>query len=314
MSGRNGAMPRSSGDVIADRRYDIAAAYVERGDFDAAADLLEQVLERAERWPAAWHALAKAREAQGRTEAAVAAYRRAVALDANDELGASLDLARLGADLPPDIAPEHYVTRLFDQYAKRFETHLLGELDYRAPALLREAVGRCRSRKFAHVVDLGCGTGLCGAAFRASTEILTGVDLSGEMIAEATAKNLYDALHRQGLAAFLQAARPESIDLLLAADVLVYVGNLAPIFELAHRALHNGGLFAFTLQRGPEHSSSDETRGFRIAGDLRYSHDRHYVETLARRRDFALRICDEASPRREAGADVPGFVVVLQKA
>jgi len=268
MTSRNGAVPRSSGDVIADRRYDIAAAFGERGDFEAAADLLEQAIERAKDWPAAWHALAKAREAQGQSDAAIAAYRRAVALDQEDELGASLDLARLGATLPPAAAPERYVARLFDQYARRFETHLTGELDYRAPALLVEAVARCAFKKFAHVVDLGCGTGLCGAAFRASAGILTGVDLSPEMIVEARAKTIYDALNTDNLIAFLEAVEPASIDLLLAADVFVYVGNLAPVFRLAHRALRDGGLFAFTLQkaRESEQSASDESVGFQIAG------------------------------------------------
>lgn len=313
VTGRNrvAALSQSSGDLIADRRFEIAAAYAERGDFEAAADLLEQALERAKDWTAAWHALAKVREAQGQSDAAVSAFRRAAALDATDELGASLDLARLGMTPPPEAAPERYVAALFDQYSKQFETHLTVELSYRAPALLAEAVARCASRQFGYVVDLGCGTGLCGGVFRADAEILVGVDLSPLMLGEARAKNIYDALETRSLTGFLEAAAAVSIDLLLAADVLVYVGNLASVFRLAHRALRQGGLFAFTLQKAAD--DRDLVAGFHIAADLRYSHHRSYVETLARQQGFTICVLEEASSRREAGANVPGLVVVLEK-
>ncbi len=248
----------------------------------------------------------------GETAAAIAAYTKAAALDPNDELGASLNLARLGATAPPDAAPEHYVRSLFDQYANRFDAHLTQQLDYRAPQLLADAVARHAPGKFARVVDLGCGTGLCGAIFRNRAEKLIGVDLSPQMIAEARRKNIYDALYAESITRFLEISAEASIDLMLAADVLVYVGNLDPLFRLAHRALRANGFFAFTLQSAP--SEKSDSAGFRIAGDLRYSHDPDYVEAAARRNGFAIRLLERATPRREAGIDVPGLVVLLQKA
>jgi predicted TPR repeat methyltransferase len=304
-------MPHSSGDLIADRRYEFAASYAEDGDFAAAAEILEQVVERVESWPVAWNALAKAREALGETAAAVAAYTKAAALDPNDELGASLNLARLSATAPPDAAPEHYVRSLFDQYANRFDAHLTQHLAYRAPQLLADAIARCAPGHFARVVDLGCGTGLCGALFRERAETLIGVDLSPQMIAEARRKNIYDMLHAESITRFLESTPAASVDLMLAADVLAYIGTLDPLFRLVHRALRANGFFAFTVQSAL--SETSDAASFRIAGDLRYSHDPAYVEAAAQRNGFAIRLLERATPRREAGIDVSGLVVLLQK-
>jgi predicted TPR repeat methyltransferase len=132
------------------------------------------------------------------------------------------------------------------------------------------------------------------------------------MIAEARRKNIYDALHAESITRFLETSAEESVDLMLAADVLVYIGTLDPLFRLAHRVLRRNGLFAFTLQIASLDKSDGS--GFRIAGDLRYSHDPPYVEAVAQRNGFAIRLLERATPRREAGIDVPGLVVLLQKA
>lgn len=302
---------RSSGDLIADRRYDFAVGYAAAGDFQAAAELLEQVIERTPSWPAAWSALAQAREALGQSAAAIAAFARAAALDAKDELGASLHLARLGAAPAPDTAPERYIESLFDQYAGRFEAHLVDTLFYRAPAQLAAAVGQQHSGRFARVVDLGCGTGLCGAAFRVKADFLAGVDLSPLMIAQARAKGLYDQLYVQNLGAFLDAAPAASADLLLAADVLIYVGDLDPVLRGARRVLRPGGLFAFTLQRETE-SSKPGGAGFLIGPDMRYAHRPSHVRALAQKHEFAVASMEEIPTRREAGIDVPGLITILE--
>src|ERR1700691_1516240 len=96
---------RSSGDLIADRRFNYACSYAQAGEFQAAAELLEQTIERAPGWPAAWFALGKACESGARRQAAIMAFAKATALDPSDELGAALHLARLGAALPPPPRP-----------------------------------------------------------------------------------------------------------------------------------------------------------------------------------------------------------------
>src|SRR5262249_36547915 len=203
------ALPQSSGDLIADRRFAIAQEFLARGDAQAAADLLEQAIEAAPRFASAWFALGELREKLGRHEDAIAAFQQVCALDADDRLGAGLHLARLGA-LPAGEMPAAYVRALFDQYAPRFDKALTEGLVYRGPKILREAVERAcaseqRPLRFSAALDLGCGTGLAGAAFRAYADRLVGVDLSPRMIAAARAKNLYDRLETGDLVQFLQA-------------------------------------------------------------------------------------------------------------
>ncbi len=296
---------RSSGDLIADRRFSYAEALAADGDYSAAADLLTQVLERVPDWPPAWFKLADVDGKRGRPVASADAYARALALDPADALGASLQLARLGAAASPAVAPEAYVRTLFDQYAGRFDGHLVDKLFYRGPDLLVAAVQSLGERRFAHVIDLGCGTGLGGAAFRESAHVLTGVDLSPGMIAAARAKGLYDRLLVGNIQDFLAAEPAASADLLIAADVLCYIGDLAAILRAASDVLEPGGLFALTLQKGGG--------TFGLGADLRFAHAPPYVEGTAAARGLTTAVMDEAPLRRDAGADLVGLIVVLRK-
>lgn len=118
-------------------------------------------------WAPAWFALAQALEALGCRAEAVEAYSKTLALDSGDALGAGLRLAALGARAMPATAPRAYVQALFDQYAAKFDRHLVEKLAYRGPQILFDAVERAApDRIFAHMLDLGCGAGLAGAAFR----------------------------------------------------------------------------------------------------------------------------------------------------
>lgn len=294
---------RGSGDLVADRQFLYAQAAAAQGDHAAAVEILEQTLDLAPHWPALWLALATAYESAGRREDAVAAYSRAAELDLAGELGAELHLARLGAARTPAAAPESYIRGLFDGYADRFEAHLTETLAYRGPDLLADALARLGAGPFGHVVDLGCGTGLCGARFRALADRLTGVDLAPGMIRAAREKGVYDRLELGGIAAFLAGEPSGGASLVLAADVLVYCGDLAPIFAAAAHALAPGGHFAFTLQRA---SQGD----YELGADMRYSHGEAYVEQAARAAGLAIALLEPASTRKEAGADAPGLVVV----
>lgn len=293
----------SSGDLIADRRFRLAEGYAGDGDHQAARDLLEQIVEHMPHWPAAWFALGRAREALGCREGAIAAFARAAVVD-DDALGSTLHLARLGAAAPPAAAPAAYVKGLFDQYAGTFEAHLVDKLAYRAPQQLRDALADCGRRQFARLIDLGCGTGLCGEAFRARAEFLTGVDLSPRMIARAREKHIYDRLLAQDIGVFLAQESAASADLLLAADVLCYVGDLGPLFQAARRVVQKNGYFAFTVQKGD--------KDIQVGDDMRYAHAEAYVRTAAQRQRFAIARMIAASIRRDAGRDVPGFLVVLE--
>jgi predicted TPR repeat methyltransferase len=226
-------------------------------------------------------------------------------------LGASLALARLGAAPIPATAAPAYVARLFDQYAPRFEEHLVDGLGYRAPALLRDAVAEVcrrtdRSMRFAAALDLGCGTGLAGAAFRDCVERLEGVDLSAGMVAQAREKGIYDALCVCDVIDHLQAAPNEALDLIFAADVLVYVGDLTPLFMQLARVLASGGLFAFTAE-------SHDGRGYVLGAQTRYAHSRTYIERVTSGAGLTIRLMQRASTRNNKGTEVGGLIVMLER-
>ena len=297
----------SSGDLIADRRCAIAQEFCARGDDAAAIDLVLQALERAENFASAWFLLGELRERRGDDAGAGAAFRSACAADPQDRLGAGLALARLGAAEVSQAMSEAYVRALFDQYAPRFD-QALASLAYRAPALLRRAVeAACqregRPARFPAVLDLGCGTGLAGGKLRPLAQHLAGGHLSPGRIAQAAAKHIYDRLETCDISAFLAAERDARYDLIVAADVLAYFADLGPVAAAAASVLAPGGHLAFTVE-------THAGEGVVLGEKLRYAHAAAHVRAAL----AGLRLLDlaEASIRTEAGAPVPGLVVVAQ--
>jgi predicted TPR repeat methyltransferase len=300
--------PLASGDLIAERRFAYAKAAAADGDFGAAAELFEQALERAPNWAAAWFALGEAREKLGDLDAAAQAFRMSLVADPADAQGALARLALMGRGKPPDALPQAYVARLFDGYAPRFEKHLTENLGYRAPALIADALSAVApGRRFASALDLGCGTGLMGAPLRERVGRLAGVDLSAAMIAKARERGLYDRLMVGDAAAILGCEPPGSFDLIVAADALVYIGQLAPLFAAVGLALIADGLFAFSV----ETCGGD---GFKLEPTMRFAHSRSYIEATAPEAGLRPLLIRPASTRREAGADAPGLICVFEKA
>src|ERR1700742_4555474 len=217
----------TSGDLIADRRYEFARDLQLKGDLPAAADLLEQAIELAPGFASAWFTLGEIREQLGERDAAVAAFRKTREADASDSHGAALRLMRLGAE---DLAamPPAYVRTLFDQYAPRFDRALIDDLGYRGPSLLFKAVLAARHALkkpafFKRAIDLGCGTGLAASAFAKEVDHFTGIALSPGMIEKARATGLYAELEVNDMLQGLRARADACADLVLAADAMVYV-------------------------------------------------------------------------------------------
>ena len=302
---------RSSGDMIADRRFTYAQGAFDDKDFGAAADLSRQVIELVPAYAPAHALLGRAMMALGRSEEAVEALRRAVECDPQDGLGVRIDLARLGA-LDPDAAiTEGYVRALFDDYAAQFERHLVKKLFYRGPELIAEALRRgtakrMRPFRFRRAFDLGCGTGLMARALEGTFTAMEGVDLSPRMLAQAGKTRLYAALHEGELADFLKGRSDGEADLVVAADVFVYMAALDAVFREAHRVLSRSGFFAFTVQ-------AHEGEAVALGEDGRFAHGEAYLRDLAARTGFFALSFERVSTRQDRGEDVPGFLVVLER-
>lgn len=294
----------SSGDLIADRRYDFARSYAASGDLAAAADLYAQAVELAPGFASAWFALGEAREALGDREGARAAFEKARAADTEDRHGAALHLARLGGADPGAQALHTYVRTLFDQYAPRFD-RALEDLSYSAPARLHEAIVRHGTR-FGSMLDLGCGTGLAGAAFRPHVDWLVGVDLSPRMVEQARAKGLYDRLAVADIGTFLGEQSDGAFQLVIAADVFAYVGDVPATCAAVARVMASGGLFGFTVEtHGGE--------GAIVGAKMRYAHSERFVRDAIA--DAGLTLLDLApvSSRTENRVPVPGLLAVARK-
>jgi len=297
----------SSGDLIADRRYQWALAHAARGDLAGAADILVQTVERAPGFATAWFALGAVRDNLGDRAGAIMAFAKARDSDPEDYHGARLQLARLGAGAVTPNMTASYVRRLFDQHAPHFDVALLEHLGYRGPALLIDAIERVAGRplRIGSMLDLGCGTGLAGATFRPHVDWLVGVDLSPGMIAEARAKGLYDRLATCDLSEFLagEAQSAAHYHVVLAADVFVYLCDLFPVATAVAGVLAPGGLFAFTLEA---HAGA----GVVLLPTLRYAHGADHVCAALDAAGFKIAHLAAASSRREKGVPVDGLVVV----
>src|SRR5664279_3850550 len=286
----------SSGDMIADRRFDFARDLQLRGDLAAAADLLLQSTELAPGFASAWFTLGEIRRRLGERAAAIEAFRKAQAADPEDRHGASLRLMLLGAERLSDM-PRAYVRALFDQYAPKFETALVGDLGYRGPALLFKAVlaSRAVARKpalFKRAIDLGCGTGLAATAFASGVDHFTGIDLSPRMIEQARATGLYAELEVDDMLNGLRGKPDASANLILAADAMIYLSDLTPLLCEARRVLAPDGLLAFTLE-------THDGDGVILGEGLRYAHGAAYLRASVEAAGLALSRLEQLSARNE---------------
>jgi predicted TPR repeat methyltransferase len=302
----------SSGDLIADRRYAWAQDREAKGDLAGAAELLEQALEITPGYASAWFALGGLREKLGDVQAAIAAYGNAREADPEDRHGALLNLIRLRA-IEATRMPQAYVRALFDHYAPDFDRSLTEGLNYSAPQLLLGALDKAalqgeHAPHFAAMLDLGCGTGLAGEAFRSRVGRLVGIDLSPRMVEQARRKDLYDRLAVGDLLEFIEAEQKDgtTYDLVLAADVFAYFPDLAPVARAVTGLLAPHGFFAFTVE-------TRDAEGVELGEGLRFAHGKDHVRAALAGAGLNLLGLDSASTRTEKGIPVPGIVVVASK-
>jgi predicted TPR repeat methyltransferase len=246
-------------------------------------------------------------QALQRTEEAADQYRHALSIDPGN-VTASYFLAIMGVNKAPDKSPAEYVTKLFDNYAETFDDSLVNKLEYRTPTLLHQLAGRHLDPEKGklNVIDLGCGTGLCGPLFRPLARRLVGVDLSSKMVTKARERQVYDELLVDDLIPPL-LTNPQGFDLVLAADVFVYIGDLGPVFKATAASLRPSGLFMFSTEK------DESGRDFVLRNSGRYAHSMNYVTNLATGLDFEVVSTEDVMLRKEGGKDIQGNVYVLRQ-
>jgi len=301
----------------------------------------EQLLALDARHSAAWFLRGQTLQMLGRVGEALAAYERAVAIDPGlalawsarggllremnrlDEAGEAFKqaiahggdaelngyyLASVGAQVPPPAAPKRYVQSLFDDYADQFEEHLVQGLGYRGYAVLVQPLaGLAAAGRFRSALDLGCGTGLCGPLVKPIAAHLVGVDLSSQMLEKARSLRVYDRLEHAELIEYLSAT-DERHDLVLAADVFPYIGDLSPVFGAVHKVLDGGGVFCFSSELAAEGGP-----GFELRPGLRYVHSERYLRELSADVGFEVVKLHRQPVRQEQRHAIEGLYVYLTR-
>ena len=216
-------------------------------------------------------------------------------------------LGALGLGALPAAAPPRFVRGLFDEYAERFDAHLVESLRYRGHEQACQPLAALHPAPFESALDLGCGSGLAAPLLRPIAHRLAGVDLSSRMIERAGATRLYDELHVGDLVAHLEAARAGH-DLVVACDVFIYIGDLARVFGAVARVLAPGGVFAFTVEEG--HADT----GFDLLPTLRYTHSEAWLRELAQAHALRVTRCARAPLRESRGEAITGLAMHLSRA
>jgi tetratricopeptide (TPR) repeat protein len=247
------------------------------------------------------HNLASIALKQKEPSVALGYYQRILALAETDDIALYMHAA-LAQKNPPAQAPSSYVKALFDQYAERFDAHLIQELDYQTPQLLYQFWLKQNRSATEHyrVLDLGCGTGLMGALLKTHTSNLIGVDLSKEMLQVAEKKSLYDALHEAEIMNFLNNCTT-SYDLIVLADVLVYFGDCDALFKACKKVAQN---ILFSIE-------STKEKNYILSVHGRYQHNLDYLCALCVQHGFQYKIKPNVTLRKQNNQAVLGDLVLL---
>jgi predicted TPR repeat methyltransferase len=328
--------------------YNLGNALSQSGRWNQAEKAFRQALQSNLNFAVTYNNLGFALRQQGRLDEAVTCFRKAIELDLNSaeaygNLGGVLKIQgfftealacyRKQAELTPENegaryhiaalsgenaerAPEQYVSSLFDGYADKFDKSLVQDLKYDIPhkmiSLLRR--GSILPEDGWAVLDLGCGTGLVGVEIAAITQRMVGVDLSSGMLAKAHERSLYERLECADLLTVMRGEPTASYNLVIAADVFVYIGKLEEIFFEAKRLLAPQGVFAFSVESSTpqDGQTTQETEAeYRLQITGRYSHSTGYLTRLAATNGLQVRELEPTLIRMERGAPVNGLMALL---
>lgn len=282
-----------------------AVASAELGRIERAVTLFQRAVTLDPARPMAWTQLGQALKEAGQAAEAATAFREARERGGDAALNAFY-LAAVTGEAAPSHAPRAYVEALFDNYAAAFDQHLVAGLGYDAPRRLLRPLADAGTQ-VTHALDLGCGTGLCGPLLRPLAQRVTGVDLSRAMLDRALATGAYDELVQADAVTFLTASR-DPLDLVVAADVFIYIGALDEVFAGAAARMPGGALFVFSVEE-----PADNEPALALRASLRFAHAEPYVRRLADTHGFTVEALDRAPVRHDQQVAVPGLFARLRR-
>ena len=293
---------------FAEAWYNLGNLFRRKRRPDDALASYRRVIDSNPRFALAYENLALLLYRMGRHDLAGETYRKWLEVEPENPTARHMVAAHSDSNTPARAADE-YVATMFDGFAETFDTNL-ARLNYAAPQLLASALAEVVrfSESRLTILDAGCGTGLCGPLLRSTAEKLSGVDLSSGMLARAEARKVYDELHEGELVAFMRA-HPDSYDVVISADTLVYFGVLEDAMTAAAAALKPGGVLAFTVEAAPADAAED----FSLKPHGRFVHAREYVRRCIEDAGLEVLQIEHGVLRKEMGVDVNGHVTLARK-
>jgi len=229
-------------------------------------------------------------------------FLKAIAINPNNKV-VEYYLSMYNQDQDTEAPPEEYIQGLFDDYADSFDEHLVKGLEYGIPKKIRNLLSQfIDSSKKYNILDLGCGTGLSGEALQDIALNMTGVDLSPNMIKKAEERNVYNELVVSGIEEFLKSISPTKFDIIIAADVFVYIGNLKDILSLVSSTIQKNGLFIFSTE------STDLVETFTLQNTGRFAHNPEYIKQLGTENGLIIKDIQEAIIRYENNMPINGHI------
>ena len=277
--------------------------HLRRGEVREAMNAFDAAIKADPNLADAWTARGSLLRELHKLDEAAHCFRKALACGGDAELNHYYLAAVSGLEVIPP-PPRAYVETLFDDYASSFQEHVVHTLRYRGHELLLQSLVE-KPLRFQRALDLGCGTGLCGRLLQPVALEIDGIDISQAMLEQAGKLGIYRRLIHADLPAYLATA-DEKADLIIAADVFIYVGELASIFQSVRRLLNPGGWFAFTVEL-PTNGED-----LQLLPTLRYAHSETYIRQLANTFGFNISERFAAPIRENQGKPIQGMYFYLR--
>ncbi|MFZ6719343.1 tetratricopeptide repeat protein [Undibacterium sp. Ji49W] len=298
--------------ALAEPWNNLALIYQKQKNLAAALECAEQAAQLQPAYAEIHNTLGNIYKDAGQSEKALSSYRRAVEL--NPQQGNALHFIKVLSGEQSAQAPDSYVSKVFDDYAERFDQHLQQVLEYHIPVVIATELGKYRtaSQEKWRLLDLGCGTGLVGKELAPMAASMVGVDLSEKMLLKAQSRQLYQRLIQSDLLTMTRQEASNSYDLVTAADVFVYIGRLDDIVADIARLLPVTGLFAFSVESADELPASDDS-GYCLRPSGRYAHRTGYLQQLASQCGYHIVHMSPQTIRMENHQAIPGYVFIWRK-
>lgn len=322
----------------------LAEAYIDTGKIKFAIPILKKAIELLPKTDFLHHNLAICYLRTKLLDSSLKEFKLALKLNPNNQTAKHMIIA-LEQKQTPDNSPEEYVINLFDQYANYYTEHMKQTLKYKAPELMRQIAGKFinASSKAKKVLDLGCGTGLCGIYFSDLANVMVGVDLSKNMLLTAKQLKAYDILVQQNISTAIPGENLNYFDFILAADVFTYNGNLETIFQKCKSSLTKEGKFIFTIEKlttSPsllekinnkicnkmnnkviknetinnieEKKDEKENNNYKLQKTGRFAHSPEYISKLAKQCGFKISYNKDIMLRKEDHKPIDGMLYLLE--